>query len=39
VLGREPAEDDLEPLAWASYRGSKALTGEQVGWGYRRCGF
>ncbi len=33
VLGREPAEDDLEPLAWASYRASKALTGEQVGWG------
>ncbi|HEY1963204.1 MAG TPA: amidase [Rhizomicrobium sp.] len=33
VLGREPAEDDMEPLAWASYRASQKLTGEQVGWG------
>lgn len=33
VLGREPEEDDMEPLAWASYRSSKHLTGEQVGWG------
>jgi amidase len=33
ALGRAPAEDDLEPLAWMSYRASKALTGEQVGWG------
>jgi amidase len=33
LLGREPSEDDLEPLAWASYRSSKSLTGEQVGWG------
>jgi amidase len=33
VLGREPVEDDLEPLAWASYRASKQLTGENVGWG------
>jgi amidase len=30
VLGREPAEDDLEPLAWASYRAGKKLSGEQV---------
>ncbi len=33
VLGREPQQDDMEPLAWASYRASKALSGEQVGWG------
>ena len=33
VLGREPKDDDLEPLAWASYRSSKLLTGELVGWG------
>jgi amidase len=33
LLGREPAEDDMEPLAWASYRASKRLSGEQVGWG------
>jgi amidase len=33
VLGREPTEDDMEPLAWASYRASRKLTGEQVGWG------
>jgi hypothetical protein len=26
VLGREPRENDMEPLAWASYRASKALT-------------
>ncbi|HEX4535176.1 MAG TPA: amidase [Rhizomicrobium sp.] len=33
VLGREPREDEFEPLAWASYQGSKRLTGAQVGWG------
>jgi amidase len=33
VLGREPEESDLEPLAWASYRSARKLTGEQVGWG------
>ena len=33
VLGREPQEDDFEPLAWASYRASKQITGERVGWG------
>jgi amidase len=31
--GREPAEDEMEPLAWASYRGSRKLTASQVGWG------
>jgi amidase len=33
TLGREPAEDDMEPLAWASYRGSQKLTGAMVGKG------
>ncbi len=33
VLGREPNESNLEPLAWAGYRASKELTAEQVGWG------
>jgi amidase len=33
VLGREPQEDDMEPLAWASYRASMDLTAENVGWG------
>ncbi len=33
VLGREPTEVEFEPLAWASYRAAKALTGEQVGEG------
>ncbi len=33
TLGREPAENEMEPLAWASYRGSSRLTGAQVGWG------
>ncbi|HTO42154.1 MAG TPA: amidase [Rhizomicrobium sp.] len=32
-LGREPEENEMEPLAWASYRGSSHLTGSQVGWG------
>lgn len=33
VLGRAPAEDDLEPLAWASYRSGQKITGAQAGWG------
>jgi amidase len=33
VLGREPREDDMEPLAWASYRGSKGLSSSQIGAG------
>jgi amidase len=31
--GREPNEDELEPLAWAAYRACKRLTGAQTGWG------
>ena len=33
VLGHEPQESDLEPLAWAAFRGGKKVTGEQVAWG------
>jgi amidase len=33
VLGREPREDDMEPLAWASYKGSKGLSSSQIGTG------
>lgn len=33
VLGRAPAEDDMEPLAWASYRAAKNLTASQIGTG------
>jgi amidase len=33
VLGRDPKDDDLEPLAWASYRAGQALSSEQIGWG------
>jgi len=33
VLGREPAEADMEPLAWVSYKGSRKLTASQVGEG------
>lgn len=33
TLGREPAEDDMEPLAWTAYQGSKMISGAQAGWG------
>jgi amidase len=33
VLGHEPREDELEPLAWASYRAGKALSAAQIGAG------
>jgi amidase len=33
ILGREPGEDDMEPLAWASYRASKKLSSAEVGKG------
>jgi len=35
VLGREPREADLEPLAWDSYRRGQAVTGERVTEGLR----
>lgn len=33
-LGREPEEDELEPLTWASLKGGRKVTGEQAlrGW-------
>ena len=33
MLGRKPAQDDFEPLTWASYKSAKKLTGEMVGTG------
>jgi amidase len=33
VIGREPEADDLEPLAWASYKGARKLTPSMVGTG------
>ena len=33
VLGHEPQEHDLEPLAWYSFRASQKLTASQIGWG------
>jgi amidase len=33
VLGHEPREDDMEPLAWAGYRASKTLSASQIGTG------
>jgi amidase len=33
VVGHDPEPDDLEPLAWASYKGSLKLTGVMVGEG------
>lgn len=33
TLGREPEPDDLEPLAWASYRSAQKLTASMVGQG------
>ena len=33
VLGREPQEKDLEPLALWSFRASQKLTASQIGWG------
>jgi amidase len=35
VLGREPKEEDLEPLAWDSYRRGQAVTGAEVAAGLR----
>jgi amidase len=33
MLGREPEENEMEPLAWASYRAGSRLTAAQAGWG------
>lgn len=32
-VGREPREDELEPMTWAALQGSRAVTGEQAFWG------
>ena len=34
-VGREPREDELEPLTWAALHGSRAVTGEQAFYGYQ----
>ena len=34
-VGREPREDELEPLTWAALQGSRQVTGEQAFWGYQ----
>jgi amidase len=34
-VGREPREDELEPLSWAALQGSRQVTGEQAFWGYQ----
>ncbi|QXQ07599.1 amidase [Sphingosinicellaceae bacterium] len=31
-VGREPREDELEPLTWAALQGSRGVTGEQAFW-------
>ncbi len=31
-MGREPREDELEPLTWAALQGSRQVTGEQAFW-------
>jgi len=36
LLGREPAENDFEPLAWASYRSAKKLSASQIGEGLQQ---
>jgi amidase len=34
-VGREPREDELEPMTWAALQGSRAVTGEQAFWGFQ----
>ncbi|MDQ2763256.1 MAG: amidase, partial [Pseudomonadota bacterium] len=34
-VGREPREDELEPMTWAALQGSRLITGEQAFWGYQ----
>ncbi len=34
-VGREPREDELEPMTWAALQGSRAVTGEQAFYGYQ----
>ncbi|WBH17868.1 amidase [Sphingomonas radiodurans] len=34
-IGREPREDELEPMTWAALQGSRQVTGEQAFYGYQ----
>ena len=34
-VGREPREDELEPMTWAALQGSRLVTGEQAFFGYQ----
>ncbi|QNE32337.1 amidase [Sphingomonas sp. NBWT7] len=34
-VGREPREDELEPMTWAALQGARQVTGEQAFWGYQ----
>ena len=34
-VGREPREDELEPMTWAALQGSRLVTGEQAFLGYQ----
>lgn len=34
-VGREPREDELEPMTWAALQRSREVTGEQAFWGYQ----
>jgi amidase len=34
-VGRDPREDEFEPLTWASLQASRRVTGEQAFWGYQ----
>jgi amidase len=34
-VGREPREDELEPLTWAALQAARQVTGEQAFWGYQ----
>lgn len=35
AMGREPEEDELEPLTWAAMNAGRRLTGDQVMWGWQ----
>jgi amidase len=35
-MGREPNEDELEPLTWAGFKGGQRLTGAQAMWGWQQ---
>jgi len=35
-VGREPEEDELEPLTWASLKGGRKVTGEAAMWGLQQ---